>query len=93
VALLQIAAGRPEAARAQADTILAAHREHLLGLAVAAAAERSLGAPERAAALYRRFLDAYEVETADPRPEYATHEGSLAAAQREARSFLAAAGG
>ncbi|HZD80655.1 MAG TPA: tetratricopeptide repeat protein, partial [Actinomycetota bacterium] len=88
LALLELAAGQPGAARAEADTVLQSEPRHLLALYVAAEAERALGQPDRAAALYRRYLDAYDPDSLGSRPEYLQHQPVLPRAAEEARAFL-----
>ena len=81
---LQLFAGAPEAARAQADTILATDPDHLFGLYTAAQAERALGQEDAARARYRRFLEVADAEIARQRPEYQAHEPALRIMRAEA---------
>jgi hypothetical protein len=69
--------GDAPAARAQADTILAAHPQHLFGLYGAARAEELRGDAGAAKGMYQRFLDAYGAEVARNLPEYQEHSQGL----------------
>jgi hypothetical protein len=86
LAALQLVAGDPAAARAQADTILASSPTHLFGLFTAAEAEQRRGDAPAARALYKKFLDAYESEVAKKLPEYEEHAQGLPAMREEAIS-------
>jgi tetratricopeptide (TPR) repeat protein len=88
LALLSLAAGRPEDALAQADTTLAEVPDHLLALSVAARAHAERGETAAAADYYRRFLDAYTPDLAASRPEYIDHGRALPARRDEARRYL-----
>ncbi len=88
LALLGLAAGRPQDALAQADTMIAQVPEHLLALAASARAHDALGDDEQAAQFWRRFLDAYTPETAASRPEYMDHARTLPARREAAQRFL-----
>ena len=92
VALLDLAAGEPEAALAQADTMLAQIPEHLLGLLVAARAHEQLGQPSQAADYYQRFLDAHTPDVAASRQEYLDHGRVLGARRQTAIEYLRAQG-
>ncbi len=92
VALLDLAAGEPEAALAQADTMLAQIPEHLLGLLVAARAHEQLGQPRQAADYYQRFLDAHTPDVAASRQEYLDHGRVLGARRQTAIEYLRAQG-
>lgn len=91
LAVLYLASGRPEAANAQADTILQVEPDHLLGLHAAASAYGRLGRTERAAELYRRYLEVYSPDLAESRPEYRMHEAVVSNALEEARRVVEAA--
>jgi hypothetical protein len=80
--------GELDLARAQADTILAANPDHLLGLLLAAriARARSDAAAERSYA--DRFLAALPGERQKQLTEYTTHARDIAAAESEARRLL-----
>jgi len=69
--------GDEEQARAQADTILARHPNHLLGLILAgnAARVRKDSAAERS--YHQKFLAAVDAERAKRLPEYITHENDI----------------
>jgi hypothetical protein len=73
-------AGDEQLARAQADTILAKHPNHLLGLILAGNAARM----RRDTAAMRRYHDelvaAAQPERAKQLPEYITHENDIAIA-------------
>lgn len=88
IALLSLAGGRPEAALAQADTILAEVPDHLLALSVAGRAHATLGDVDRAAEYFRRFLSAYTPERAASRSEYMDHGRALPARRDAARAYL-----
>lgn len=75
--LLQLVAQRPDAARAQADTILMAEPNHLFGLITAAQAEEEMGSPATARSFYQRFLNSYDAESARDLPEYRDHQQIL----------------
>jgi hypothetical protein len=81
--------GDLNAARAQADTLLAGNPGHLLGLFGAAKAEQMRGDADAAAALYRRFLDAYGEEMARDLPEYREHIQGLPSMRAEAQQGVA----
>lgn len=92
VALLNLAAGRPEAALAQSDTMLARVPDHLLALLVAARAYDQLGQPDRAADYYERFLQVHTPDAAVSRQEYLDHERVLAGSRQTALEYLRAHG-
>ena len=82
--LLHLVSGSPALARAEADTILAAAPNHLLGLALAmrsAAAAGDDGARRRFAA---RFLQQLSAERARQLPEYTDHATDIDDARLEA---------
>jgi hypothetical protein len=85
LAVLHLVGNRFDAARAQSDTILASNPKHLFGLFTGAQAAQ--GAGDRAASrdLYRRFLAAYDSESARKDVlEYADHSQALPAMKAEA---------
>jgi hypothetical protein len=86
LAALQLVAGDAAAARAQADTILAANPTHLFGLFTAAEAEQRRGDAAGAKALYQKFLASYESEVAKKLPEYEEHAQGLPSMRQEAIS-------
>lgn len=88
MALLSLAANRPEDALAQADTMLAEVPDHLLALSVSARAYLALGQEDMAADYFRRFLGAYTPEVAASRPEYLDHSRALPARRETARRYL-----
>ena len=75
-----IVSGLSELARAQADTILAAHPSHLLGLALAISAARLERDRDRERSLSRRLLASRTVELAKNLPEYQRHRADIAEA-------------
>lgn len=82
--------GDAAAARAQADTILAADPQHLFGLYGAARAEELRGDAAGAKGMFQRFLDAYAAQVARNLPEYQEHSQGLPAMRAAAQQ---AAGG
>ena len=86
---LYLVEGNPDAARAQADTILAAEPGHLLGLFGAAQAEKDRN-PAAAAALFQRFLDGYAEQMGRDLPEYREHIQGLPAMRAEAQKAVEA---
>jgi hypothetical protein len=80
--------GDAAAARAQADTILAADPGHLFGLFTAARAEALRGDGAAAGTFFRRFLDGYAAEVARDLPEYRDHAQGLPAMRGEAERAL-----
>lgn len=85
LAVLHLVANEFDAARAQSDTILAANPSHLFGLFTGAQAAQGRGDNAGAAALYRRFLAAYESEKVRKDVvEYADHSQALPAMKEEA---------
>lgn len=88
VALLSLAANRPQDALAQTDMMLAEDPNHLLALSAAARAHDALARPDLAAEHYQRFLNAYTPEVAASRPEYLDHRRALPTRLEEARRYL-----
>ena len=80
--------GDVAAARAQADTILAADPQHLFGLFGAAQADEARGDAAGAKALYQRFLDAYAAQVARNLPEYQEHQQGLPAMRAQAQQAV-----
>ncbi|MFL5386163.1 MAG: zinc-ribbon domain-containing protein [Longimicrobiaceae bacterium] len=76
------------AARAQADTLLAASPTHLMGLFSAAEAEHGRGNTAAAKDFYRRFVRAYDAEVAKRLPEYEEHSQGLPAMRAQAVARL-----
>lgn len=72
-----ILTGLSELARAQADTILARHPRHLLGLTLAIAAARLERDRATQSALERRLLAAEKSELAMDREEYLRHRADI----------------
>ena len=90
-AVLHLIDGDPAAARAQADSILAAHPAHLFGLFTAAQAEQAMGREAVARGLYERFLEHYEAEIARDLPEYRDHARVLPINRAEAERMTGGA--
>lgn len=82
------AKGDLNAARAQADTILAADPQHLFGLFGAANAEQTRGNAAEAKVFFQRFLDGYATEIARNLPEYQEHQQGLPAMRVEAQKIV-----
>ena len=80
--------GDLDAARAQADTILAADPQHLFGLFGAANTEQTRGNTAEAKALFQRFLDGYAAQVARNLPEYQEHQQGLPAMRSEAQKVV-----
>lgn len=78
-------AGAIPLARAQADSILAAAPDHLLGLMLAISTARDAGDTASARALQQRLVRAQATELAKNLPEYQRHQQEIAAAIDEAR--------
>jgi hypothetical protein len=76
------------AARAEADTLLAASPTHLFGLYIAGDAEYGRGNTAAARDFYRRFLRAYDAEVAKRLPEYEEHSQGLPAMRAQAVARL-----
>ena len=81
-----IVAGLSELARAQADTILSRHSDHLLGLSLAIGAALLDGDATRERALKQRLLAVQARELAKDLPEYRKHRSDIAEAVGIARS-------
>jgi hypothetical protein len=77
------------AARAEADTILAASPSHLFGLFTAGEAEAGRGNAAGAKDFYGRFIRAYDAEVARRLPEYQEHSQGLPAMRAQAVAKLA----
>lgn len=92
LAALHLVGGDPQAARAEANAILAREPQHLFGLFTAAQAEQAMGNRERARELYQRFLGQYDAEIARGLPEYAEHRQALPVMRGEAERVVGAAG-
>lgn len=80
--------GDMDAARAQADSIIAADPQHLFGLFGAANAEQTRGNTAEAKALFQRFLDGYAAQIARDLPEYREHQQGLPAMRAEAQKVV-----
>jgi hypothetical protein len=78
-------AGTPEAVAAQADSILAERKTHLLGLILRWRAATMRNDAAQITAAKRALLDAQAAEQATPRPEYEKNKGAIAQAIEEAR--------
>jgi tetratricopeptide (TPR) repeat protein len=90
--MLQLIAGDAEAARAEADAILAADDTHLFGLFIAAEAEALRGDRPAALGFYQRFLDAFPVESQRILPEYQAHGPALPGMRAQAEAAVQGAG-
>ena len=88
VATLHLVGQDWAAARAQADTLLAASPTHLLGLFSAGDAEYGRGDTAAAKDFYRRFVRAYDAEVAKRLPEYQEHAQGLPAMRAQAVARL-----
>jgi hypothetical protein len=84
LAALHLVARDYPAARAEADTILAASPTHLFGLFSAGEAEAGRGNAAAAKEFYQRFLRAYDAEVAKRLPEYEEHAQGLPAMRTQA---------
>lgn len=84
--LVAFAVGDMTTAVAQADSIVAAEPDNLLGLALAMQSADVAGDTARRNAFGKRLLAAESAETARKLPEYAKHESELRAAIESARS-------
>lgn len=85
VGTVAYAAGMPDVEKAQADTVLSAAPDHLLGLLMAARNARARGAETEAKRFEKRLLDAESRERAKQLPEYRDHQSELDDALRRAR--------
>lgn len=83
--LVALVGGDTARARAQADTILAQRRTHLLGLSLAARAADARGDATAARAFRRRLLAAESAERVAGLPEYTDHDADVRAAIEQAR--------
>jgi Double zinc ribbon len=91
LAALHLVGGDFAAARAEAERILSGNPAHLFGLFTAAQAAEGAGNTGEAAALYRRFVDAYTAESSKPLPEYRDHAQALPSMLGQAQQRAAAA--
>jgi hypothetical protein len=78
IGLLEIAAGNPAGADAQADTLAQAVPTHLYAFMLRADAARARGDTAAARRVDQAFLRSYDAESAANRPEYAPHATWLA---------------
>ena len=78
-------AGESSIATAQADSILAADANHLLGLVLAVRAAQLRGDSTAATGLRRRLIAAEPTESAKRLPEYERHQSDILEALAEAR--------
>lgn len=88
--MLNRVANNLDAALADAEQILAAEPNHILGLSEAAEAAIELGRLDEAEGYYRRLVDAYAQEATRALPEYQGHANLLESARSAAQAFLAA---
>ena len=84
--LIAEAAGLPDMALAQADTILAADQNHLLGLILGARAARLLNDESRARTLDARLVRVIDAERGRKLPEYEQHAREIELEVTRARS-------
>jgi hypothetical protein len=77
--------GDETVARAEADTILAKHPNHLLGLILAGNAARLRKDSTAEKSYHDKFLAAVTAERAKQLPEYTTHENDIAIALQAKR--------
>ncbi len=77
VGLLQLAAGNPAAAAAEADTIVKGAPRDLLGLLLSSRAARALGEDAKAAGFMKRYRAAFKETDLNSRPDYQAHEELL----------------
>lgn len=75
-------------ARAQADTILAANANHLLGLILAARAAKMENRAADEKRFYQRLIAAEPAERTKGLDEYLTHENDIVSALDEARRIV-----
>ena len=83
--LVALVTGDQPLAKAQADTILAQHRNHLLGLVLAARAADARGDAAAATAFRRRLVAVEGTERARALPEYGDHAADIRTAVEQAR--------
>lgn len=81
---LNLLAGDAQAAKAEAEIILASQPDHLFGLFVAARAEEMLGNTTGSAERFERFLEVYDSETAKRLTEYEAHQPALLSMRQQA---------
>jgi hypothetical protein len=75
--LIGVVSGNIELANAQADTILKARPNHLLGLVLAMRAADASGKAAEAASLRQKLIAAERSEKAAGLPEYSLHENDI----------------
>lgn len=90
IGLIQLAAGDPSGALAQADTIQRAARTHLFGWYLRARAAEAQGNTAGAREAFRGFLDNYTAERAKNLSEYQQHAQVLSETEAQARRAMAA---
>lgn len=90
LAVLHLVGSNAQAARAEANAILARDPQHLFGLFTAAQAEQAMGNAARARELYERFLAAYDTEVQRELPEYQHHQQALGPMREEAQRAVGA---
>lgn len=88
LSLLEASAGEFAASRASAEQILATTPDHLLALGAAAEAAAGEGDSAAAREYYQRFVEAYDAENREPRPEYDDHARLLPEYRRAAERAL-----
>ncbi len=86
IGMIGLVSGDPVLARAEADTILAADRTHLLGLVLAIKAAGIRGDRPARADYHTRLLAAAPELRASPRKEYVEHKADIDAAVADAKA-------
>jgi len=89
VALLELTAGNVKGAREQADQILRAVPNHLLGIMLEYKLAARAGNANAAMQANKKFLAAYSTEMAAGRPEYAEHQTAIDNFRSDAQSSVA----
>src|SRR5262245_52615239 len=84
LSMLLLHVGDAAGAKAQGDSILAEHPNHLFGFVIAGAVGRWERNDAARDASYRNFLAQYDREIATRKPEYLEHEAMLADVKRAA---------
>jgi hypothetical protein len=85
IGMIEVISGEPTLARAQADTILASNRTHLLGLVLAIKAAELRGDSVARASFQKRLVAAAPGERAKKLKEYDEHQANIDAALKQAR--------
>ena len=88
VGLIHVTAGDIESAHTQANLLLKAAPNHLLGLILEHTVAKRRGNEDSATRAYKRFLSAYEGEMATRKAEYLDHETGIANFHRAATASV-----